>query len=102
MARYIDQDKALEEFDAWVESTGALPKGTSYYAECRGCIEDIPAADVAPVRHGRWEDAGAGYVACSECGEEHSWIDFRASYCDNCGAKMDGEAVERKVARKSG
>lgn len=46
---------------------------------------------VAPVRHGRWEDAGGGYVACSECGEEHSWIDYRAPYCENCGAKMDLE-----------
>lgn len=25
---------------------------------------------------------------CSNCGEEHAWDDFRASYCDACGAKM--------------
>ena len=53
---------------------------------------DIPAADVAPVRRGRWigED---GIQVCSECGEEHEWEDYRAPYCDTCGAKMNKEDV---------
>lgn len=52
-------------------------------------IMDEPAADVVEVRHGRWiEDGDCQY--CSECGEEHSWADYRAAYCDVCGAKMDG------------
>lgn len=52
-------------------------------------IINEPAADVVEVRHGRWiEDGDCQY--CSECGEEHSWADYRAAYCDVCGAKMDG------------
>lgn len=44
-------------------------------------IMDEPAADVVEVRHGRWiEDGDCQY--CSECGEEHSWADYRAAYCD--------------------
>lgn len=84
MAKYVDAEvvKAkkvyCKEFREWVVPVFE--------------IDRVPAADVEPVRHGRWEDAGDGYVVCSECGEEHSWIDYRASYCENCGAKMDGEA----------
>ena len=56
----------------------------------------ISAADVAPVVHGRWSDAGFGELpkhapygwACSVCGG----ISFNNEYiyCPNCGAKMDG------------
>lgn len=57
----------------------------------REWIEQLPAADVVEVRHGRWiKDGEDGPVYCSECGEEHEWEDYRASYCDACGAKMDG------------
>ncbi len=44
----------------------------------------------APVKHGHWIEEGDIQI-CSECGEEHSWQDYRASYCDCCGAKMDEE-----------
>ena len=53
-----------------------------------------PAADVAPVVHGRWiEDHD--YLKCAECGVMVKW-DFTFfdignwNYCPNCGAKMDG------------
>lgn len=52
----------------------------------------IPTAVVRPERHGRWIEEGDIQI-CSECGEEHSWQDYRASYCDTCGAKMDGKDV---------
>lgn len=42
-------------------------------------------------RHGRWIEDGDCQI-CSECGAEHSWIDYRASFCEDCGAKMDKEA----------
>lgn len=95
MVEYIDRDKALEEFDAWVESTGVLPRGTSYYAEARGCIECVPAADVEPVRHGRWifgDTCGHSWMKCSECLVSQSGQTLCFTYCPNCGAKMDGEA----------
>ena len=49
-------------------------------------IEDMPAADVAPVRHGRWKRYGKNLGECSECGEI---VSVRNYYCPNCGAKMD-------------
>ena len=63
---------------------------------------DIPAADVAPVRHGRWEKSEDNYyslnlVKCSVCHEEWCFEidddvkDLNYNYCPNCGAKMDKE-----------
>lgn len=57
----------------------------------------IPAADVAPVRHGHWiEEYDCGYITphCSECGEtaltkeETSYDYVYSSYCPHCGAKL--------------
>lgn len=49
-------------------------------------IRRLPSADVAQVRHGRWDSDMSG-AWCSVCGEysEGEW-----NYCPNCGAKMDG------------
>ena len=62
--------------------------------------KNIPAADVAPVRHGRWEKQ-RGIYSCSECGMTCPYdvqadvIEYWAcNYCPNCGAKMDGELNE--------
>ena len=63
-------------------------------------IRGVPAADVAPVVHGRWvEYPRAHYFKCSEC---RYTVPYRKavsingrreySYCPNCGARMDGEA----------
>lgn len=70
-------------------------------------ISDIPAADVAPVVHGRWgavdwvEMESGGHelirtpnaaLRCSNCRncfkKELLW---KNNYCPNCGARMDGE-----------
>ena len=54
-------------------------------------IDDAPAADVAPVVHGRWGDNGipdSMLYGCSVCGfacGAHSFL-----YCPMCGARMDG------------
>lgn len=54
------------------------------------------AADVAPVKRGRWiEDTysnGTYDADCSICGESIKWngCKYDFNYCPNCGAKMDG------------
>lgn len=66
----------------------------------------IPAADGAPVRHGRWEetdlveleDGGNGLVRtpnaalrCSNCRNcFNTKLLWKDAYCPNCGARMDG------------
>ena len=64
-------------------------------------IKSIPAADVAPVRRGRWLEED-GIQICSECGEEHEWEDYRAPYCDTCGAKMAEKAVKEEACQNGG
>ena len=63
-------------------------------------ILKIQAADVAPVRHGRWIETprlcyGAKQYECSLCYSETFWnkhsIYEKHPHCPNCGAKMDLE-----------
>lgn len=50
-------------------------------------VMEMPAADVRPVVHAHWIEE-EGCQICSNCGEEHEWIDYRAPFCDNCGVDM--------------
>ena len=54
-------------------------------------VEELPAADVVPVKRGEWiiDHAHGGIDNCSICGE---WCGGGgcSSYCPNCGAKMKG------------
>ena len=59
-------------------------------------FREAKAADVAPVRHGRWIDKGE-YAVCTECGVRSGTqydgvepIPLMTQFCPNCGAKMDG------------
>ena len=54
--------------------------------EAEIAIGKTQAADVAPVRHGRWKRYCKNLGECSECGEV---VSVRNNYCPNCGAKMD-------------
>ncbi len=57
-----------------------------------GWFPSLPAADVRPVKQGKWtridyQPYGHDY-RCSECGD----LNDRASpFCPNCGAAMKGE-----------
>ena len=99
--------------DEYIEREKVLSKA----APVEGCFSDmisaydvamLPAADVAPVRHGHWisltECANEG-VYCSICKKkvwksDYAWCSKRrgnklqSNYCPNCGAKMDGGDVD--------
>ena len=54
------------------------------------CINETAAADVAPIRHGRWETGYFHDRVCSCCLHPDNDInDYPHSYCPHCGAKMD-------------
>ena len=53
-------------------------------------IDEIPAADVAPVRHGRWIMHDDEFGLTCECSVCHIETMGDGNYCPNCGAKMDG------------
>lgn len=62
----------------------------------RSIIQRTPAADVAPVVHGRWIASHDEFFACSICKYPFYVGWNQANYCPNCGAKMDGKEVERE------
>lgn len=56
-------------------------------------LEMLPAADVAPVVHGKWVYGEDVDIQCSVCGvdalTEGDYKQVKSRYCPNCGAKMD-------------
>lgn len=71
----------------------------SYLRAAKVLLEasDAPAADVAPVVHGRWEWLGPNRLVtdcmcgtCSACKVRSKYI-VNTMLCPNCGAKMDLE-----------
>ena len=89
MAEYIEREAAYREI--------CSDKTMSGYekAYCSELIRNIPAADVAPVVHGRWETNSdmPDTLICSvcKCGFD-MWKHDPHNYCPNCGSKMDGGA----------
>ena len=89
MSDYIKREDALD-IVADNNVTGEIT--LNRYDKIIDGIYDIPSADVAPVRHGRWDETvtdGFLFVSCSDCGFKTGRIDY--NYCPNCGAKMDEE-----------
>ena len=87
--------------EAVIEAIMSEPPDAHYPQWYVDKIKSIPAADVAPVRRGRWLEED-GIQICSECGEEHEWEDYRAPYCDTCGAKMAEKAVKEEACQNGG
>ena len=69
--------------------------------ETQNRVRELPAADVQPVKHGRWiidyaEGRKIYHAHCSECGKEPTrniggdyYIDKLSDFCPNCGAKNE-------------
>lgn len=95
MAEYIKRETVTNHLDACMDT---LWKPEIVALKCY--VEGLPAADVAPVRHGRWTlNKKYGDYECSECGQgDVKAMDFtnlKMRYCPNCGAQMDGAGNER-------
>lgn len=58
--------------------------------EVADAIDDVPAADVAPVRHGEWVEQPNGDYTCSKCGRVCADDHVECPYC-HCGARMDAK-----------
>ena len=90
MAEYIEREAAIRAL------LNDSPEQVSYSREdAADCVRYMDAADVAPMRHGRWELKrhklfGNSYdYVCSACGCDYALAEY--NYCPNCGAKMDKE-----------
>ena len=105
MDEYIKREYAVDAvLDVYCDTPDIDLSGEKF----ESAILKIQAADVAPVRHGRWERIGIKgrkglpiYPCCSVCGIvsaafRSEWEGIRGpwKFCPNCGAKMDGDADE--------
>lgn len=98
---YIEREAFREYAMEMTESTEIQFDMCYPYWQFSKAIKEMPAADVAPVRHGRWEkavesqlDTHTGeyweeyYYNCLECDYASEW---KSPYCPNCGCRMDLE-----------
>ena len=96
MTDYIEREATIELLRSLGSRDYRREKGTIQEAiKMLSFSEYTPAADVAPVRHGRWDRVipsksaakWSSKVSCSVC---HNVGYNHFKYCPNCGAKMDG------------
>lgn len=100
MAEHITREAAIayirEQSEECQKAFEELGGESGIYADAYNDLAEdfysIPAADVAPVVHGRWVDG-----KCSNCGVDIPTDDLRdvifesdCHFCYSCGAKMDG------------
>lgn len=96
MAKYIELEVALALIrpDKPEDEKAAITIATAKKLVRSGLCR-IPAADVAPVVHGRWIANGDGYhwtYNCSICAWKDGYpFNERHNFCPHCGAKMDLE-----------
>ena len=94
MADYIERGTGVSIFRAKA-NMAVLSDAAPYFEKAAPMLEKLPAADVAPVVHGRWmyekTEGGFHIWRCSRYGrgmnDNPEGIDL---YCYHCGAKMDG------------
>ena len=91
MAEYIEREAAKDELLSWavcINHPEHLMREDAIYV-----LDAIPAADVAPVRHGEWEivvgSNGKEYMVCTCCRVSQDLTGV-FTYCPNCGCRMDG------------
>lgn len=95
MAEYIERDYVKDWIHA-VNSTGGFKRYDDYMWLMDKVIE-AEAADLQPIRHGRWiiaDDVEHFIAICSECGMTEDSRDIKdMPYC-HCGARMikDGDS----------
>lgn len=103
MAEYIERERVYNALKAkYCDECTDKKCQTCDYADIMFVIDNLPAADVQPIKHGYWEEVtdyggwGDTHYRCSVCGNE--WYledgtpkDNNMNGCPRCLARMDGE-----------
>ncbi len=89
MAEYVTKERVIDWYRPYGQTDEPIPFETLV-----SDLRDMKAADVAPVRHGRWEivvgSDGKEHMVCTGCRKQQDLTGV-FSYCPNCGAIMDLE-----------
>lgn len=96
MAEYVTKEQVIDWYRPYGQTDEPIPFETLV-----SDLRDMKAADVAPVRHARWDDSGrytfpggGTAVRCTECGCALTVSEYHLNnwnYCPVCGSKMDGD-----------
>lgn len=97
---YISRDVALRQLNATCLATdcdnyNGVRCRACAYADAMDFIDAIPAANVQPVKRGRWENTNTpNQLRCSKCEVIHFIAQYphgEINFCPNCGARMNGD-----------
>ena len=100
MPRLIDADALQAQLERKKTSI-ANPRYTEGWNDCmmrvKSMVSTAPTIDTMPVVRGRWVHLCGDEQCRSVCGfvisTEGSWEKPTKKYCENCGAKIEGESI---------
>ena len=98
MTKYIELEALKNRFAkrlVWLKKDIHDEYSLGLYDGCEydtKLIDEIPAADVSPVKHGRWiwRNKWEPFECKYECSICHDGSDLESKYCPNCGCLMLG------------
>ena len=92
MAEYIEREALIKKLEDRITN----PTNAFINNVLIGLLEKAPAADVAEVRHGKWQTCFEDWRKqiegdeCSVCGFQYYGTNIRNYlYCPNCGARKE-------------
>ena len=77
-------DGSVPDVDEFLE---AVLYGASGWSEAKATLNEAISDEKHEESKRRIRES-SGTIVCPVCGEEHEWLDYRASYCDTCGTKL--------------
>ena len=86
MDEYVTKEQVIDWYRPYGQTDEPIPFETLV-----SDLRDMKAADVAPVRHGRWlcvDTDTEQFFLCNRCKKKEYW---ESDYCPNCGCEMDWE-----------
>ena len=100
MSRCIDADALqaqLERKKAGVTNQRYTEGWNDCMMRVKSMVSTAPTIDIMPVVRGRWVHLSGDEWCCSACGfvitTEGSWDKPTKKYCEDCGAKTEGESI---------
>lgn len=102
MSEYIERKALVHHLENCIDEVNNTNGYTEDFKTCLRLVKNQPAADVAPMKHGKWIEVQKENIwndivpvlECSACGKYTvgtRGIMTKSNYCPNCGAKMDLE-----------
>ena len=92
MAEYIERETAIAWFMPYAHAEESIDADVVI-----SDIKGMKAADVAPVRHAKWEvvvgSDGKEHMVCTGCRKQQDLTGV-FTYCPNCGAIMNLEGAK--------